>query len=64
MAKGSNVSVEVYNITGQKVYFHDYGYKAAGSFTMTLHTNGLPSGVYFYSVEAGATKVTHKMVVK
>jgi hypothetical protein len=64
LGKGANVSVEVYNLTGQKVYANNYGYKPAGSFTMTLQSDNMPTGVYFYTVEAGATKVTRKMIVK
>jgi hypothetical protein len=47
LGKGSDVSVEVYNLTGQKVYAKDYGYKPAGSFTMSIHSDDMPTGVYF-----------------
>ncbi|MBZ0243525.1 MAG: T9SS type A sorting domain-containing protein, partial [Bacteroidales bacterium] len=64
LSNGSNVSLEVYNITGQKVMARDYGYKTAGSFTTQISADELPTGVYFYTVEAGATKVTRKMIVQ
>jgi len=64
LTNGSNVSLEVYNITGQKVMIKDFGYKTAGSFTMKISADELPTGVYFYTVEAGATKVTRKMIVQ
>ena len=64
LANASNVSLEVYNITGQKVMSMDYGYKTAGSITLTINADELPTGVYFYTVEAGNEKVTRKMIVK
>jgi len=64
LTSGSNVNLEVYNITGQKVMIKDFGYKTAGSFTMQISADELPTGVYFYTVEAGATKVTRKMIVQ
>jgi hypothetical protein len=64
LTNGSNVSLEVYNITGQKVMARDYGYKTAGSFTTQISADELPTGVYFYTVEAGTTKVTRKMIVQ
>lgn len=62
--QGNNVSLGVYNITGQKVFENNYGYQPAGSFTMTLKSDNLPSGIYFYTVTVGAQKVTHKMIVQ
>ncbi len=64
LVKSSTVSLEVYNITGQKVMAKDYGYKTAGSFTMQISADELPTGVYFYTVEAGTAKVTRKMIVQ
>lgn len=64
LVKSSNVSLEVYNITGQKVMVKDYGYKTAGSFTTQISADELPTGVYFYTVEAGTAKVTRKMIVQ
>lgn len=64
LTNGSNVSLEVYNITGQKVMAKDYGYKTAGNFTMQISADELPTGVYFYTVEAGTAKVTRKMIVQ
>ncbi len=63
LASGSNVGVQVYNITGQKVYEHSYGYQPAGSFTMTLKSDNMPTGVYFYTVKVGEEKITRKMIV-
>jgi len=62
--KASNVSINVINITGQSVYTMNYGKRAQGIFTINLKSNNLSSGVYFYTVTAGNSQVTKKMIVK
>ncbi|MDD4373730.1 MAG: T9SS type A sorting domain-containing protein [Bacteroidales bacterium] len=65
LTQGSELNLSVYNITGQKVSERNYGYKPAGSqITMTISGDELPTGVYFYTVEAGSQKVTRKMIVQ
>ncbi len=64
LVKGSQVSVEVYNLTGQKVIDLDLGYKPAGHSSFTISAEDLTTGIYFYTVQAGAEKVTRKMIVK
>ena len=62
--KASNVSMEVYTLTGQKVAMNDYGFKAAGSHNMAIDGSQLTTGIYFYTVTAGESKVTRKMMVE
>jgi hypothetical protein len=64
LLKGSDVGIEIYNLTGQKVFSHNYGFKPSGLFTMTIQPENMPAGVYFYTIEAGSTEVTRKMIVK
>ena len=65
LKQGSDLNLSVYNITGQKVLDKNYGYRPAGSqITMTIRGDELPTGVYFYTVEAGSQKVTRKMIVQ
>ena len=64
LEKAANVSIEVINITGQKVYTNNYGKMGAGSHTVSISSNNLSSGVYFYTVVAGNTSVTKKMIVE
>ena len=65
LKQGSDLNLSVYNITGQKVLDKNYGYRPAGSpITMTISGDELPTGVYFYTVEAGSQKVTRKMIVQ
>ncbi len=64
LVKASEVKLSVYNITGQQVLSENFGYKNAGSFTTTISADELPTGVYFYTVEAANSKVTRKMIVQ
>lgn len=64
LVKASEVKLSVYNITGQQVLSEKLGYKNAGSFTTTINADELPTGVYFYTVEAANSKVTRKMIVQ
>ena len=62
--KASNLSIEVINITGQTVYSMDLGRKASGTHTINLNSNNLAGGIYFYTVTAGNSQVTKKMIVR
>jgi hypothetical protein len=62
--KGSQVKMEVYNLTGQKVLSQNYGYRPIGQHSLSLNADQLPTGVYFYTVEANNQKATRKMVVR
>jgi len=42
----------------------DNYYSTVEIFTLSINVNELPTGVYFYTVEAGAQKVTRKMIVQ
>jgi hypothetical protein len=64
LTKGDNVSLGVYTLTGQQVSVKNYGYLTAGSHNLTISSDNLPTGVYFYTVNIGDQKVTRKMIVK
>ncbi|MBK9290097.1 MAG: T9SS type A sorting domain-containing protein [Bacteroidetes bacterium] len=64
LARGSQVKLDVYNLTGQKVLSQNYGYRPGGQHTLQLNADQLPTGVYFYTVEANSQKITRKMVVR
>jgi hypothetical protein len=63
ITKATDLSLEIYNLTGQKVYEINNGKVGAGSQTLTIDASNLSSGVYFYTVFAGEDKVTKKMIV-
>ena len=56
--------VELSNVTGQKVMSLDQGILASGAHFVKLDVSTLESGVYFYTVTAGADKVTKSMIVE
>ena len=62
--QGADLNLEVYSLTGQMVNTADYGYKTAGTHTLTINANDMVSGVYFYTVSTGTNKVTRKMIVQ
>jgi hypothetical protein len=64
LRQASELSLEVTNIMGQVVYRTEAGYAAAGLNKLAIDGSSLSNGVYFYTVTAGETKVTKKMIVE
>jgi len=64
LTKSSDLSLVVYNLTGQKVYEQKNGSTPAGVHTFIINSSNLKAGVYYYTVTAGDNKVTKKMIVK
>jgi hypothetical protein len=64
LTESSNVVIEVLNITGQKVMELNNGTLNAGSHTFRIDGSQLSSGVYFYTVHAGNSSLTKKMIVQ
>jgi flagellar hook assembly protein FlgD len=62
--KASKVSVEVYNVMGQKVMSMDKGVTNAGTHQYSIDGSQLTSGVYFYTVNVNGSSYTHKMIVE
>ena len=52
LPKDAPITLEIYNISGQKVATVDSGRKSAGKHTVVWDARGLPSGVYFYTLRA------------
>jgi Secretion system C-terminal sorting domain/Carbohydrate family 9 binding domain-like len=57
------VRIELYNTLGQKVRTLVDEAKPAGTYTFEIQANNLPSGVYFYRINAGDFKQTKKMLL-
>lgn len=64
LTKSSQVSISVINITGQKVYEMNYGTKSTGTHTIDFNGSNLSSGIYFYTINAGSSTVTKKMIIQ
>jgi len=64
LTQSTNMSIVVINITGQKVFEMNYGTQSAGNHTISISSDNLASGVYFYTVNAGNSSVTKKMIIK
>jgi hypothetical protein len=64
IAKASKVSLEVYNLLGQRVaMLIDGQLRAAGKHEAQFQATGLASGVYFYRLTAGEKVATMKMML-
>ena len=59
----SSISLEVCNITGQKVFEIPAAKYSTGVHALTINASDLPNGVYFYTVTAGESQITRKMIV-
>lgn len=64
LATTQNVTIHVYNMIGQDVYAKNYGSLNAGDHHFTINTASYHSGIYFISIEAGDSKITHKLIVE
>lgn len=64
LAKTSKVSIEVFNILGQKVSEIPARNLSEGTHTFQIKADNLKAGLYTYSVIANGERITRKMVVK
>jgi hypothetical protein len=63
IADGSDVFIQVMDVTGRKVLDRSEGYKPAGKHSLTLNAAGIDAGIYYYTLKAGQFKQTRQMVV-
>jgi hypothetical protein len=59
----SNVIISVFDILGNKIETLVNEEKQAGTYEITWFAEGLPSGVYFYQMQAGFFIETKKMLL-
>ncbi len=62
--KKANVSIEVFNLVGQKVMSVSSRSMEAGTHSVSINANGLNAGTYIYTVIANGERVSRKMTVK
>jgi hypothetical protein len=58
-----NVKLAVYNTLGEKVAELVNGAMTAGSYAVDFNASALPSGIYFYRIEAGSNIAVRKMML-
>lgn len=63
LTKSSDVKVTVTNLLGQ-VISSEVSSLSAGKHTLNINAEGLSSGIYMFTVNAGGFEVTNKMIVK
>jgi hypothetical protein len=63
MPSASNVKLIVYNTLGQTVKVLENGFKKAGNYSVDFNAADLPSGIYFYRLEAGQFSQVRKMML-
>jgi len=64
LSQAANVTLDVYTLTGQKVSMTEFGVLLTGTHNIPIDANQLSTGVYFYTITAGESKVTRKMMVE
>lgn len=62
--KTSNVGLQVFDITGRKVYEIPVSSVPQGSNILSINAYNLTKGIYTYSVSVNGTRITHKMVIE
>ncbi len=63
LAEAANVSLKVFTVTGEEVATLVSANQNAGSFNVSFNAASLPSGLYFYRLNAGSFSDTRKMLL-
>ncbi|MEK7465188.1 MAG: T9SS type A sorting domain-containing protein [Patescibacteria group bacterium] len=64
LPENASVTLKVWNVLGQEVLkVMDHVPYEAGRYEITLHSDELPSGIYFYTLQAGNHLATKKMIL-
>ena len=63
LSTGGPVTLEIFNILGQKIVDLDVGYQGAGSHTIQFKADKLPTGLYFYRLHGTALSLTKKFMI-
>ena len=63
LAANSNVVLKVFDVLGRQVRTLVSERQRAGSHSVRFDGSGLPSGVYFYSLETGSSRETKKSLL-
>lgn len=63
LTSNDEVTVEITDVTGKVIEVMNEGVRTAGSHTLTINSNKLAAGTYYYSVSTSNGKVTKSMNV-
>ena len=63
MPQETKVVIKVFDILGNKIETLVNEQKQTGTYEITWYAGNLPSGVYFYRLQAGSYAETKKMVL-
>ena len=63
LPKGEFVTIKIYNLIGQEIKTLVNNYKNAGTYNVTFSAAGLPTGIYFYQIQAGSFNSVKKMLL-
>ncbi len=63
LSKQTYVKLKVYDILGREVETLVNGEKSAGDYFVTFNAANLPSGIYFYKIDAGKYSLVKKLIL-
>ena len=63
LTNASNISLDLFNLSGQLVNSMDKGYKQAGVYSAPLTADNLPSGLYFIRLMVSGQVLTQKVTL-
>jgi len=63
LAGSSHVVLTIYNLAGQKIATLINEFQSAGEHEVTWQPEGLPSGLYFYKLQAGEYSEVMKLIL-
>jgi hypothetical protein len=64
LPKSSFATLRIYNLSGQEIATLINGFKIAGEHEVKWQAQGLPSGVYFYRLQAGGFSEIKKLILQ
>ncbi|MBN1999453.1 T9SS type A sorting domain-containing protein [candidate division KSB1 bacterium] len=64
LRNSDNISIKIYNLTGQEIATLADGYFAAGQYEAKWEASGQPSGIYLYTLKAGNFTETRKLLLQ
>jgi len=64
LERSATLSIEVTNLTGQKMMELPEGSLPAGTYQFAIDGSKLSAGIYFYTVKANGESITKKMIVQ